>query len=137
MKSHTCNSTRKQALQMLRRWARQTWPVQYQTLNDERTSSQMQILRHSNQMSSDSTLECMQRQNKHRLGKHKLTCFSFLGFDFRFHIHQQSIQRQTVRQNEVSDVIPSNTQCLQLYRFSVLQCHFHCFEMRIHTDIHS
>lgn len=66
-----------------------------------------------------------------------LTSFSFLGFDFRLYVHQQSVQRQAVRQDEVADVVATDTERLQRHGLSIFQRHFHSFQVCIHRHVNT
>lgn len=66
-----------------------------------------------------------------------LTSLSLLWLDFGLDVDQQRVQRKTVGQDEVADVVATDTERLQLSGLSVFEGHLHSFEVSVHTDIHT
>ncbi len=66
-----------------------------------------------------------------------LTSLSLLWLDFGLDVDQQRVQRKTVRQDEVADVVATDTERLQLSGLSVFEGHLHSFEVSVHADIHT
>lgn len=56
---------------------------------------------------------------------------------FRCIIHKQCVQIQTVGKNEVSDVVPSQTQMIQRHRVLSFDRHFDGFQMSVHCHVHA
>lgn len=66
-----------------------------------------------------------------------LTCFPLLGLDFWLDVNQQGVQWEAVGQNEVANIVATNTQGFQLSGLPVFQSHFHRLQVGVHAHINT
>jgi hypothetical protein len=66
------------------------------------------------------------------------TCFFRFGLiALRCVIHKVGGNIQTVGKNDVTNIVASNAQAIQIHGISALECHFNSLQVCIHADIHT
>ena len=73
--------------------------------------------------------------NQRQVPKNIHTGFLLFRFGLGCVVYQQGVEGQTVGQDEVPYVVPTDAQCVQLDRVFVFQGHFHGLQMCVHTHV--